>query len=92
MIISRSLIYGSVYDERVIHEVGLALSFADEEWHHIEMLLEVFKRGEVPVWMVGGCICFLQRGYIVNEADGVGWDGDGLHSGGEKDIKKLDIW
>lgn len=80
MIISRLLIYGSVYYERVIHEVGLTLSFADEEWHHIEMLLEVFKRGEVPERRGACCICFLQRGCIINEPNGVRWDGDGLHS------------
>ena len=44
------------------------------------MFREILECWEVPVWSWGGCILRLQRGCIVNEADGVGWDGDGLHS------------
>jgi len=78
IIISRLLVYGSVYYERVIHEVGLTLSFADEEWRYIEMLLEVFKRGEVPVRVFAWCVCWLEWGDVINETLGVRWDGDGF--------------
>ena len=60
IIISRSSIYGSVDYKRSAIEISLAFSFTDEERRHIEMFLEVLERGEVPVWVVGCCICFSQ--------------------------------
>jgi len=79
IIISRSSIYGSVDYKRSVIKISLAFSFTDEERRHIEVFLEVLERGEVPVWVVGCCICFSQWGCIIDETLGVRWDGYGIH-------------